>query len=339
MMRMAGKPTGWVSQSGAASSQRGPRLTVRESPRLNPAKSHTGCVRICVIFNPMAKGSKARKFRAGLDKIGSQASLKMTRSAWHARTLSAEAVAEGFECIVAAGGDGTLNEVLNGIGRAPKGFESVALGVLPLGTVNVYARELGIPLNLEGAWKVILAGKQRQLDLGCAKCGAMEAGGQQWFAQLAGAGLDARAIQLVDWHLKIRLGPLAYVVAGLKALRERKPKIVVSDGRAMLEGELVLVGNGSLYGGNFKTFDTAAMDDGLLDVCVFPKVNLSVLASCAGPLLLKGRLPEAQVRRMKAAEFTLASSEPCAFELDGELAGQLPVKFAVARRRLRVLVP
>jgi YegS/Rv2252/BmrU family lipid kinase len=253
--------------------------------------------------------------------------------------LAAEAVAEGFECVVAAGGDGTLNEVLNGIGRVPGGFDSVALGVLPLGTVNVYARELRIPLNLEAAWQVILAGRQRQLDLASVESGSGERPERQWFAQLAGAGLDARAIQLVDWKLKKRLGPLAYVWAGLKALCERKPKIVVTGSTETLTGELVLVGNGSLYGGDFKTFDTAAMDDGLLDVCVFPKVNFAVLARCAGPLLLAGRLPKSQVRRMKAEEFTLSSDFTCAFELDGELAGQLPVKFAVARRRLRAIVP
>ncbi len=296
-------------------------------------------MRICVIFNPMAKGSKARRFRAGLDKIGGQAVLKMTRSAGDARTLAAEAVGGGFDCIVAAGGDGTLNEVLNGIGGAPQGLESVAVGVLPLGTVNVFARELGIPPSLEGAWKVILSGRQKSLDLASAETGLAHDRKVQWFAQLAGAGLDARSIQLLDWELKKRIGPLSYVVAGLKALREAKAKIIVTGADERLEGELVLVGNGSLYGGNFKTFETAAMDDGLLDVCVFPKVDFGVLARCGGPLLLAGRLPESQVRRMKAAEFTLTSDSECAFELDGELAGQLPVKFAVARRRLRVMVP
>jgi YegS/Rv2252/BmrU family lipid kinase len=253
--------------------------------------------------------------------------------------LAAEAVSEGFDCIVAAGGDGTLNEVLNGIGRAPQGLESVAVGVLPLGTVNVFARELRIPLSLEGAWTVILSGRQKNLDLASVETGGAHERKVQWFAQLAGAGLDARSIQLVDWELKKRIGPLSYVVAGLKALRETRPKIVVTSAGERLEGELVLVGNGSLYGGNFKTFDTAAMDDGLLDVCVFPKVDFGVLARCSGPLLLAGKLPESQVRRMKAAEFTLTSDSECAFELDGELAGQLPVKFAVARRRLRVMVP
>ena len=102
-------------------------------------------MRVCVIFNPVAKGDKARHFRAHLDAVGRHASLKLTRCAGDARALAAEAVREGFEIIVAAGGDGTLNEVLNGIGDVPNGFDQTRLAVLPLGTVNVFARELRIP--------------------------------------------------------------------------------------------------------------------------------------------------------------------------------------------------
>ena len=108
-------------------------------------------MRMCLIFNPLAKGNKARHFRGHLDDIARHATLKLTRSAGDARTLAKEAVSAGFETIIAAGGDGTLNEVLNGIGDAPGGFEQVRLGVLPLGTVNVFARELRIPLKLTPA--------------------------------------------------------------------------------------------------------------------------------------------------------------------------------------------
>ena len=80
------------------------------------------------------------------------------------------------------------------------------------------------------------------------------------------------------------------------------------------------------------------MNDGLLDVCVFPSVNFLTLLRCAGPLLLAGRLP-AGVQRFQAAEFTLKSASPVSFELDGELVGSLPVKFSVVREGLRVIVP
>jgi diacylglycerol kinase family enzyme len=122
-------------------------------------------VRICVIFNPAAKGDKARRFRRHLDEIGAQSGLKLTSGPGDARRLAAEAVAEKYEVVAAAGGDGTVNEVLNGIADAPDGFERVRLGVLPLGTVNVFARELGLPQKLESAWGIIRNGKDRRIDL------------------------------------------------------------------------------------------------------------------------------------------------------------------------------
>jgi len=313
---------------GAANSSRRPYRKNKECP-----------VRVCVIFNPMAKGNKARHFRARLDDIGSRASLKLTRCAGDARVLAAEAVREGFEIVVAAGGDGTLNEVLNGIGQVPNGFEQTRLGVLPLGTVNVFARELRIPLNLDEAWQIILREREALIDLPYAEHGPAGAPQRCWFAQLAGSGLDARAIELVNWDLKKKFGPLAYVYAGLKAMLEKKPTLTVSAPGSELEGQLVLVGNGRLYGGNYATFDQAQMNDGKLDVCVFPRTNLLTLLRCAFPLLLAGKLPESSVRRFQAAEFQINGPSSTAFELDGELIGRLPVKFAVARQRLRVIVP
>ena len=295
-------------------------------------------MRTCVIFNPVARGDKARRLRAHLDDIGRHASLKLSRCAGDARALAAEAVREGFEIIVAAGGDGTLNEVLTGIGEAD-GFEQARLGVLPLGTVNVFARELRLPMKLEAAWNVILQGRETRIDLPCAEFGSPAAPQRRWFAQLAGAGLDARAIELVDWQLKKKIGPLAYVYAGLKALLEKKPALTATAARVTHEGQLVLIGNGRLYGGDFRTFEEAQMDDGKLDVCMFPRVNFLTLLRCAGPLLFAKRLPEGAIRRFQAGQFTLNGPESAAFELDGELVGKLPVTFSVEQRRLRVIVP
>ena len=118
---------------------------------------------------------------------------------------------EDFQVIVAAGGDGTLNEVLNGIGEEPDGFGRARLGVLPLGTVNVFAREIGMPLGLRRAWEVIRRGRESAIDLPQAEFGARDKSQRRWFAQLAGAGLDAHAVELVDWKLKKKIGFFAYV--------------------------------------------------------------------------------------------------------------------------------
>src|ERR1051325_6225374 len=121
-------------------------------------------VRACIIFNPTAKGDKARHFFRRLDDIGAECALKKTSAPGHARRLAAEAVREGFETIVAAGGDGTVNEVLNGIGDVPDGFENVRLGLLPLGTVNVFARELKISAKLETALRILRTGRETKID-------------------------------------------------------------------------------------------------------------------------------------------------------------------------------
>jgi diacylglycerol kinase (ATP) len=296
-------------------------------------------VRTCVIFNPAARGNKARHFRRHLGDMAGDCAFKATAAAGDAKRLAAESVLEGFELIVAVGGDGTVNEVLNGIGDVPDGFARARLGVLPLGTVNVFARELNIPLRLERAWEVLRRGNEIKIDLPRVEFTADGKTERRYFAQLAGAGLDARAIELVSWKLKKQAGPLAYVVAGFQALAERQPKITVRADGKILEGELILVGNGQFYGGSIAIFPRADLDDGLLDVCVLPQVNLLTLLRCAPAFLLQKKLPENVVQRVNTPSFELSSETPVAFELDGEWVGRLPATFAIERKKLRVAVP
>ena len=215
-------------------------------------------------FDATAKGDKARHFRRHLDEFAAGVALKPTQGPGDARRLATEAVTDGFDTVVAAGGDGTLNEVLNGIADAPDGFARARLAVLPLGTVNVFARELGLPLSLRRAWQAISAGRERRIDAPYAEhaCGAGPR--RRYFAQMAGAGLDAQAISLVDWEMKKRISQFAYVLAGMKAMRGPHPAITVeADGRRV-SGELVLVGNGRFYGGSLPVFPGARLDDGAM---------------------------------------------------------------------------
>jgi YegS/Rv2252/BmrU family lipid kinase len=300
---------------------------------------HQWAVRTCVIFNPTARGEKARRFRRHLEAIGTQSTLKLTASPGDARRLATEAVGEGFEIIVAAGGDGTLNEVLNGIADAPQGFTRARLGVLPLGTVNVFARELAIPTNLNGAWRAICQGRETSIDLPAVEYQSNGTQQRRWFAQLAGAGLDARAIELVSWTLKKKIGPLAYIVAGLNALLGSQSRITVAGGSESMMGELILIGNGRLYGGQYKIFPGADLRDGLLEVCVFPRVNWFILARCVPQLLLRETLPASVAQNFQAESVTLSSPSRTPLEADGELLGHLPARISLQRSRLRVIVP
>lgn len=296
-------------------------------------------MRTCVIFNPAARGGKARHFHRHLDDIASQGALKATTLPGDARRLATEAVADGFELIVAAGGDGTVNEVLNGIGDASDGFARVRFGVLPLGTVNVFAREIGLPLRIERAWETLQRGRETRLDLPRVEFSAKGARQRQYFIQLAGAGLDARAIELVSWPLKKKFGPLAYIIAGIKASRGRLPQITAHIDGQSVTGELILVGNGRYYGGPFEFFPQADLRDGLLDICVLPRANGLTLLRCLPGLLVRRRPPARAVQRFRASTFELTSDASGAFELDGEWAGNLPVTFSVGREQLRVVVP
>jgi len=295
-------------------------------------------VRIFVIFNPAARGNKARRFRRHLDEMAQQSFFKATTAPGDARRFAATAVADGFDVIVAAGGDGTVNEVLNGIGDVPGGFDRVRLGVLPLGTVNVFARQLKLPLRLEAAWSVLRRGRETRIDLG--QVNFLEEGRptRRYFAQLAGAGLDARAVELVSWRLKTNTGPLAYIVAGFQALAEKQPRLCVCADDKKIEGELVLFGNGKFYGGPFEFFPGATPDDGLLDACVLPRVSLLSLLRLVPGLLLWRKIPAQPVRLARAQSMEVTSETPAAFELDGEWAGYLPATFSVEPKKLRVVV-
>ena len=296
-------------------------------------------MRTCVIFNPTARGDKARRFRRHLDAIGRESTLKLPTSAGDARRLAAEAVGEGFEVIVAAGGDGTINEVLNGIGDAPEGFARARLGVLPLGTVNVFARELAIPMQFDAAWAAIRQGRETRIDLPAVDYQANGTPQRRYFAQLAGAGLDARAIELVNWQLKKKIGPLAYVVAGFAALAGAQSRITATGGGQSTTGELVMIGNGRRYGGRYRVFPDADLRDGLLDVCVFPRVNWLILTRCGPSLLVVDTLPASVTQSFRAHSITLSSPSRTPLEVDGELIGHLPATFSVQRSRLRVIVP
>jgi diacylglycerol kinase (ATP) len=296
-------------------------------------------MRICVIFNPAARGNKARRFRRFLNELSQQCALKATTAPGDARRLAHAAVATGYDVIAAAGGDGTVNEVLNGIGDEPGGFERTRLGVLPLGTVNVFARELKIPARLESAWQVLKRAKSVKIDLGSVNYSDEGKPAHRYFMQLGGAGLDARAIELVSWKLKKSAGPLAYVVAGLQALMEQQHRISVSADGKKLEGELALLGNGRMYGGPYDIFPGANLSDGHLHACVFPAVDVPTLLRLVPGFLLRKKLSEHRVRRLRADKIELTSETAAAFELDGEWIGYLPATFSLEPKKLRVVIP
>jgi diacylglycerol kinase (ATP) len=294
-------------------------------------------MRTCVIFNPAARGQKAERLKSLLQGMVGEIECRPTTCAGEARTLASAAIKDGFVTIVAAGGDGTVNEVLNGIGDAPDGFARARLGVLPLGTVNVLARELKLPLDLPSAWQVVLRGKETAIDLPCAEFQSAGKTESRYFAQLAGAGLDAHAVSLVNWKLKKKIGPLAYVVAGLNAMGSEQPKITLKTAKGATSGEMALIGNGQFYGGTFKLFPDASLVDGELDYSIFPRMRWFTLLQATFGLAF-GKLHGAcGVAQIRATEAVLTSDRQTFLQLDGELVGELPARISVERARLRIV--
>jgi diacylglycerol kinase (ATP) len=289
--------------------------------------------KLFVIFNPAARGEKSRRVHRFLEtKAGTSVTVAPTQRTGDAKLLAARAVKDGFKVIVAAGGDGTINEVINGIGTS-----RAVLGVLPLGTVNVFAQELHIPRRVALAWAVIEGGHTRTIDLACAESN----GTTRYFVQLAGVGFDARAVRAASWELKKKIGPLSYVWAGLKTLSTPHVRVEVSaNGHGPLGGGVaVLIGNGRFYGGRFALFPKARMDDGLLDVCVFEKCGYWDVLRYGHGILRGVHIDLGDVRYFQAERVVCRAPSATPFELDGEDAGDVPVTFSVVPGALRVVVP
>lgn len=282
-----------------------------------------------LLFNPKARSQRGERTLRFLMEHSTRFYLCATTSSDEARAMAARFAAEGEPIVVAAGGDGTLNAVVAGLAGS-----KTALGVLPAGTMNVFARELGIPFgSLSKAFDVIERGHVREIDL-------FEAN-RAPFVQMAGVGFDAMVIEETTWESKKMLGPLSYLLSAVKVLGEKPPAMVVefSDGRRE-EGVAVLAGNGSLYGGQFRLFRKADNQDSMLDVLVFKEAGYRfVLDSLKG--LAKGGVDLAvSTEYFQTDCFTVRSRHEVPVQVDGELLGRArDVEFSQCARRLRVIAP
>jgi diacylglycerol kinase (ATP) len=284
--------------------------------------------KIAVILNPAACGDRASRWRSRLESLARGCVLYATARPGEAESMSRRAAAEGFEKIVAAGGDGTINEVVNGLAGS-----AATLGLIPIGTVNVFAMELGVPPhNLEMCWDIIRADNTRLIDLPRAS--------GKYFVQLAGVGLDAQAVKETSAVLKRNFGPLSYLISAAQIAARKPPRLFLeSENSTIKEGSLVLIGNGRRYGGPFPFFKHAAMDDGLLDVVAFKQLGYLELIKYLQDVFFRSdiRLPE--VEYFQTRKLRVTSDQDVPVELDGELAGNCPVEFEMLERRLRVLAP
>ncbi len=235
---------------------------------------------------------------------------------------------EGFDTIVAAGGDGTIHEVVNGLAGS-----DVALGLLPIGTVNVFAMELGLPAHDLGlCWNVIEAKNSRVVDL-------PNANGKH-FVQLGGVGLDAQVVKETSANLKRNFGPLSYLISAAQIAARKPPRLLIeSDDTAVQEASFVLIGNGRRYGGPFPFFKQAVLNDGLLDVVLFKQLGYLEIIKYLQDVFFSSAIRVPEVDYFQTRKIRVTSEQDVPVELDGELVGRCPVEFQISERTLRVLVP
>lgn len=240
---------------------------------------------------------------------------------------TAAVIAEsGARRLVVAGGDGTINEVINGM--AGSGAD---LAIIPTGTANVLALELEIPTDFGRACALAVKGDSTAVDLGLA--------GDRYFALMAGAGFDALVIKNINPMMKRTLGRAAFPLTGLHTFfRETLPRLTIRSGDRETSGYFAIAANAAYYGGRFGPCPRASMTDGMLDICILKGRGLPQMLRFWADMVRKGAVDSKLADIFRASEVEISSdgSEDVPVQTDGEVIGSLPMRFSVVPGALRV---
>lgn len=314
-----------------------------------PASTPAEHLHARVIANPTAgRGRSAAALQEAVGVLASHGwtlSVRWTSRAGEAEDLARQAVAEGVEIVVAAGGDGTVNEVANGLVHSP-----TALGVLPLGTGNVLAAQLGLvatptPLNrpnVVAAAHSLCSAATRSIDLGLAQ---PRTGAPRHFLLWAGIGFDAAITHELEHGgqpLKRQFGPFAYGAIGLRAVFEARgtwSRVRLDGRRSQLRILMAVVSNIALYAGAVELCPDARLDDGRLDVELFLGEDLRSAVRHVSSVLMQRRGPDAERIGATARQVQLVARQPLRVHLDAEPFGVTPIRITVVPGSLRLLVP
>ncbi|MBA3515998.1 MAG: diacylglycerol kinase family lipid kinase [Pyrinomonadaceae bacterium] len=291
-----------------------------------------------LILNPKTGRYASRRLPAiedicsQLSSEGLEVELVATRGPGDATRIAAEAARKSIGDVIVAGGDGTINEALQGLVGTP-----ARLGILPRGTANVLARELGLPLDCRRAAGVIVHGNRLRVHVGCAF--DERSGSKRYFLLMAGIGLDASVVRRVHPGLKKRFGKGAFWFSGLSYLAHWKPKPfqIEVEGRSFT-ATFVTIGKAASYGGDLAVTPRAQLDRPDFEICVIEthsRLRYLYLLSHA----MRSGFPQGGrgVHFLRATR-ARATGE-VAVQVDGEFIGNLPMTFEIAAEAIEVIVP
>jgi diacylglycerol kinase (ATP) len=291
-------------------------------------------VKTLVICNPAAGGAGDRRTLASKLRDGLGAVVRVTGKKGDAARLARGAVAKGFDFVIAAGGDGTLNEVVNGIATKAG---AVQIGLLPLGTGNDFARVLKLPSAIDDNIDILRAQRTKAIDLVRLKSDRV-----RYFVNVSAGGFSGLVDEKLTPEIKQTWGPLAYVrsaAAALPELHAYRSKVVL-DGTERFSVDLynVIVGNGRYVAGGLPVAPEADPSDGQLDVILISKCSTTDLVVLAAQMLVGKHLSSDGVVFRRAAKISIRSRPGMWFNTDGEMVGNEPAVFQVMPGALNFVV-
>ncbi len=311
--------------------QRGDSIAIAVCEPATNVREHL--VKTAIICNPAAGSvDDVDALRSQLSRFDS-ATIHLTSEAGDASRLAREAIAQGCGTVIAAGGDGTLNEVINGIAEHAA---EVVVGLLPLGTGNDFARMLNLPSGVENCIEVLRQQQTRPTDLVRVTSDCV-----RYFINVSAGGFSGAVDEKMTPEIKQAWGPLAYLRCAAEALPNLKAfrTQITLDNARPTEVELynVVVANGRYVAGGTPIAPEAAIDDGLLDIVLVPATDAAGLAVVAAQIALGQHLESEGVIFRRAAKVVVHSQPGMWFNVDGELVGNEPAVFEVMPRAVQFL--
>lgn len=297
-----------------------------------------------VIVNPVAGGYSTRRkwphISQQLKHVGLSFDYEFTEGVGHAIELARVAASDGYHYLIAVGGDGTVNEVANGILRST-GSGSTILGIISTGTACSFVRSVGIPRDYTRACSLLTSPRRLLIDVGVVDYKSKEQSLQRFFINVAGVGFDAAVVEAVKHLPKFFTGTIPYIIETPRALFSYQSKSVVLH----LEGKVetthilsVVVANGSYFAGGMHMAPEAKLNDGLLDVVIIGDIGKLELLM-ALPTVYKGtHITHPKVRVEKVTHLAIESSEQILVHADGELLGEGPASFWIMPAALSIVV-